>query len=112
MEAQKEKEEDDQHQHVFPPSYASVLGEKDTPTMVSGLTRIIGTSHEDNSAVGVQSDSGASVVTESAMRQGHDPTSQDQGGCGLVLTLGGLFWSIDVFIVHVTRLDHHKVVLK
>ncbi|KAF5934846.1 hypothetical protein HYC85_025975 [Camellia sinensis] len=78
MEAQKEKEEDDQHQHVFPPSYASVLGEKDTPTMVSGLTRIIGTSHEDNSAVGVQSDSGASVVTESAMRQGHDPTSQDQ----------------------------------
>ncbi|KAL7197202.1 hypothetical protein ACSBR1_037092 [Camellia fascicularis] len=79
MEAQKEKEEDDQHQHVFPPSYASVLGEKDTPTMVSGLTRIIGTSHEDNSAVGVQSDSGASVVTESAMRQGHDPTSQDQG---------------------------------
>ncbi|KAL6984023.1 hypothetical protein U1Q18_017398 [Sarracenia purpurea var. burkii] len=103
LEAQEKKEEEDQNvdvavdHHVFP-CYASVLGEKDTPTMVSALTRIIGTPsttsttpHSNNpnpAAVSVQSTASpllSGSASASAITNDHHPSQltqdqhQDQG---------------------------------
>ncbi|KAA8532285.1 hypothetical protein F0562_032318 [Nyssa sinensis] len=68
MEASEEKEEE---KHLFP-GYASVLAEKDTSTMVTALTRIIGTT--DHKPTLVQSSSSPSAVSQSVPKQ-----EQDQG---------------------------------
>nr|QNI23901.1 AP2/ERF transcription factor [Camptotheca acuminata] len=81
MEASEEKEEEEQQQQQLNlqlfPGYASVLAQKDTSTMVTGLARIIGsgttatatTDHEYNTSLQVQS-------TAVAGKQDRD---QDQG---------------------------------